>query len=112
MTLTIELTPEMQACLEEQAQARGKPLGEYVRSALSGLAAPKEVDMKAFLSLPRQKQDDLLAASAASAAPLYAADLALPPQDRNLTAFTALDGEQFYELAEMEIHDHAGTKAR
>ena len=38
-------------------------------------------------------------AAAEDAAPLYAADLALPADERELTAFTALDGEPFYDEA-------------
>jgi hypothetical protein len=112
MTLTIELTPELEARLKAQAQASGKPLSEYVRSTLEELAAPREVDMEAFLALPRQEQDRLLAAAAESAAPLYEADLELPPHERELTAFTALDGEPYYEYPEEEMEAHAGPKQR
>ena len=102
MTLTIELPPDLEARLQAKAQACGKPLPDYVRTALEEAAAPKEVDIKAFLCLPRQEQDRLLAVSAESAAPLYEADLALPPHERELTALTALDGEHFHEHGEGE----------
>src|SRR4051812_26215589 len=102
MTLTIDLTPELEARLEAKARASGKPLPEYVRITLEELATPEEVDMAEFLALPRQEQDRLLAAAAESAAPLYEADLALPPHEQELTAFTALDGEPFDEYADKE----------
>ena len=39
----------------------------------------------------------LMAAAAEDAAELYDSDLALPPCERELTVFTALDGEPFLE---------------
>ena len=50
MILTIELTPDLGARLEAQAQANGKPLSEFVRNTLEELAAPIEVDLDAFLA--------------------------------------------------------------
>jgi hypothetical protein len=43
-------------------------------------------------SLPPEEQDRMMAAAAEGAADLYNADLARPVQERELTAFTALDG--------------------
>ena len=51
--------------------------------------------MKTFLGLPREEQDRIMEAATADAAPLYNADLALPVSERELTAFTALDGNDF-----------------
>jgi len=102
MTVMIDLPAEVEARLAEQARAEGKPLQEYLLGVLTELATPKEVDIKAFLALPREEQDRLLATAVAEAEPLYAADLALPPHERELTAFTALDGETLYEYAAEE----------
>ncbi len=112
MTLTIELTPELEARLAAQARAAGKPLPEYVQNALEEVAAPKEVDMKTFLGLPREEQDRLIASSVESAAPLYEADLALSPHERELTALTALDGEPFdiYQEEDMAAHAEPGPR--
>jgi hypothetical protein len=40
MSLNIQLTPEMEAALAEQAAARGVPLPEYVRRLLEEQAMP------------------------------------------------------------------------
>ena len=55
----------------------------------------QELNLDAFLALPREEQDRLMTAAAEDAAPLYADDLALPPAERELRAFTALDGAPF-----------------
>ncbi len=47
--------------------------------------------------LPLAERAAYLQEAAATAAPLYDADLARPPRERELTAFTALDGEEFDE---------------
>jgi hypothetical protein len=59
--------------------------------------SPREFDLNVFLALPREEQERQLAAAAEDAAPLYAADLALPVAERELTAFTTLDGEVFHD---------------
>ena len=58
---------------------------------------PREADPAYLLSLPKVERDRILEAQAIHAAPLYEADLALPVAERELTAFTALDGEHFLE---------------
>lgn len=98
MTVTIELSPEVEARLRSQADEQGKPVSDYLRSMIENLIAPsKEIDINAFLALPRDEQDRFLASAAEDAAPLYAADLNKPVMERELTAFTALDGEPFLD---------------
>ncbi len=58
---------------------------------------PSYPTARELLKMPREVQDAYLKAAAADAAPLYNADLALPPAERELTAFTILDGEPIYE---------------
>ena len=60
-------------------------------------AERKQVDAAYLLTLPRTERNRLLAEAAAKAAPEYEADLALPVSERDLTAFTALDGEPFFD---------------
>ena len=48
-------------------------------------------------TLPRAERNRILALAAEAAAPEYEADLARPVAERELTAFTALDGEPFLE---------------
>ena len=54
-------------------------------------------DAAYLLTLPRAARHHILAQAAEAAAPDYEADLALPAGERELTSFTALDGEPFLE---------------
>ena len=54
-------------------------------------------DAAYLLTLPRAERSRIMAAGAESAVPWYEADLAIPVSERELTAFTALDGEPFLE---------------
>ncbi len=106
MSLIVDLSPEIEASLTERAQAEGKPLLEYVQNALEALVTPKEFDLKAFRALPREEQRRQLRAQAEDAAPMYEADLALPVHERELTAFSALDDDPFYEYPEDDNADN------
>ena len=61
-------------------------------------STPARTDAAYLLTLPRNERNHLLAEAAAKAAPDYEADLALPVAERELTAFTALDGEPFLDV--------------
>ncbi len=54
-------------------------------------------DAATLLTLPRAERNRILALAADAAAPEYEADLARPVAERELTAFTALDGEPFLD---------------
>lgn len=56
-----------------------------------------------LMTLPTEERDRILAGAAEKAAPFYNADLALPVEQRELTAFTALDGEPFYDYDDIEL---------
>jgi hypothetical protein len=90
MTLVIEITPDVETRLQSAAAKRGLPVAEYAKALLERQVLPLAVRVAA---LPPAEQDRLMAAAAEDAADLYDADLALPPDERDLTAFTALDGE-------------------
>src|SRR5438094_175964 len=92
MTLVIEVTPEVEARLEAAAAKHGLPVAEYAKVLLERQVMPLAVRVAA---LPPEEQDRIMAAAAEDAAELYNADLASPPAERELTAFTALDGEDF-----------------
>jgi hypothetical protein len=94
MTLTIEVTPELQLRLQEAAARCGLPVPDYARALLEQQVLPLALRVS---KLPPEEQDRIMAAAAESAADLYDADLALPVPERELTAFTALDGEEFIE---------------
>lgn len=59
----------------------------------------ERTDAAYLLTLPRTERNRILEKAAEAAAPEYEADLARPVAGRELTAFTALDGEQFLEEA-------------
>lgn len=58
---------------------------------------PDQSSAAYLLTLPSAERDRIMAEAAESAAPEYEADLALPVAERELTAFTALDGEPFLD---------------
>jgi len=78
--------------------------GTRLTAALTDSPAQERTDAAYLLTLPRAERHRILAAAAASAAPEYEADLALPVGERELTAFTALDGEPFLEDTTEETH--------
>ncbi len=48
-----------------------------------------------LLAMPAAERDRILSEAAAHAAPLYEADLALPPEQRELTAISAIGGDVY-----------------
>src|SRR5437870_9131078 len=94
MTLVIEVTPEVEARLEAAAAKHGLPVAQYAKVLLERQILPLAIRVAA---LPPEEQDRIMAAAAEDAADLYNEDLALSPSERELTAFTALDGEPFLE---------------
>lgn len=99
MTLMIDLAPEIKQRLTVEAARQGQQPSEYVNRLLERELKPKEFDMDALLALPRSEQDRIMQAAFDDAAPMYKADLALPVAERELTAFTALDGDDFADNA-------------
>lgn len=99
MPLILHLTPEQEQTLRREASQHGLNTEEYAIRRLMGEEIPplKPMTTKELLALPREERERYLAAAAAHAAPLYEADLALPADKRELTAFTALNGEPFYD---------------
>ena len=73
----------------ETTNTRGNLVSRFSKS--------RSLTARELLSLPADKRDAYLRAAAEDAAPLYEADLALPPSERELTALTALDGEPLHE---------------
>src|SRR5579871_5170798 len=96
MTLTLQITlhPQEQARLTARAKQQGLTLEAYVQTVLSSLAS---FDARVLKRLPRQERNQLLAAQTQAAAALYEADLARPPAERELTAFTLLDADPLYD---------------
>ena len=92
MTLMIDLIPEIEQSLSVEAARQGQQPSEFIMRLLERELKPKEFDIDALLALPRHEQARLMQAAFEEAAPMYNADLALPVSERELTAFTALDG--------------------
>ncbi len=97
MTLTLRLRPEIEAEIEAQARAKGMPVEAYSQEIIERVVKPREYDLDALFAKPREEQDRLLTAAAEDAGELYRAELARPVNERELTAFTALDGENFLD---------------
>src|SRR2546421_50761 len=97
MTVQFTIKPEVQVELQAQARGRGMSIDEYVLSVLESLVPRKEFDLDALLALPRKEQSRILRQASSRAAPEYTMDMMRPPLERELTAFTALDDEDFMD---------------
>ena len=104
----LELPSDVEMQLREKAARNGQDVADYLRQIVGqkpisnpemagNIGRPRESDPDYLLSLPKAERDRIIEAQAASAAPLYEADLALPVAERELTAFTALDDEPILE---------------
>ena len=106
----LELPPDLEHQIRQEAAQRGQAVEKYLRLVVNNpasrseshdadgnVARPREADPAYLLSLPKAERYRIMEAQAALAAPLYEADLALPVSERELTAFTALDGDPILE---------------
>ena len=93
--LSVSLTALAEKCLQIQAQQQGMSLPQYAQFILEQQS--RIMDPYALRQLPRADRNRLMAQQAEEAAPLYEADLALPAEERELTAFTALNGDPIYD---------------
>ncbi len=94
--MNIELTPELESRLQTEAERHGADVSAYALHLLDS-SLPRYLSATELLRLSPEEREPYLRRAAEDAAPLYNADLALPPGERELTAFTALDGEPFCE---------------
>lgn len=94
--MSLTLTREQEAKLLRKAARMGKPVEVVLEELLEEqeLQAPSA---RQLLALPKAERARILRAQAEQAAAEYETDLARPVAERELTAFTALDGEAFYE---------------
>ena len=106
MTLTIELTETEAAQLHASATARGTDEMTVLHELIADLQTPAEhahtryLTPQELLRMSSQEQDRYIRSAAEDAAPLYAADVALLPQDREMTALTTLAGESYRDEGE------------
>ena len=93
--LFVQVTPLAERCLQIQAEQQNMSLPAYVQFVLERQA--RIMNPYALRQLPRAERNQLMAFQPEEAAPLYEADLALPVEQRELTAFTALDGDAVFD---------------
>ncbi len=101
MSVTLDFSPDVEARLRDRAVGEGLALPDLVRLMVEENLAHKEIqalkmpdghwDYKRLMALPKTEQNRIMERAAKDAAPLYAADLALPQHLRELTAFEALN---------------------
>lgn len=102
--MSLTLTHEQEAKLHRKAERIGKP-AEIVLDELLEEQEPQIPTARQLLALPKAERMQILQSQAAQASAEYEADLARPTAERELTAFTALDGEAFYDYpAERTTH--------
>lgn len=93
--MSIALSPETERRLVERARTVGLDLDEFVRRLIEQSVPTAQPTARELLAMKPEDRRAILAAAAERAAPLYNADLARPASERELTAFTILDGEDF-----------------
>ncbi|MGI4790048.1 MAG: hypothetical protein ACRYFS_14500 [Janthinobacterium lividum] len=105
MTLTFDISSEVESVLLEAARRQGKTPEQLAAETLRVNFAPLETypTARQLLAMPEAERSPLLSEAAAHAALLYEADLALPPEQRELTAISAID-DGFYEYNEVKPH--------
>jgi len=117
MALTLDLRPELETRLQAAAARQGLAAAQYAEAVLEAVvegkntalwqaaveqaarrkAASQPWEPVRLMTLPVEERRRLLEAAAEKAAPLYEADLALPVEERELTAFTALNDDPILE---------------
>ena len=97
MSLVLELAPDVESRMNVKAAEYGVAPVDLVTQLIEREVILRPITARELLAMPREFQDAYLEAAAADAAPLYNADLARPVAERELTAFTALDGDPIYE---------------
>ena len=91
MTLTLKLPEALARRIQSQPDAEREKFAVNALAVGVALTERPLTPLEA-LALPADVRGRLLMAQAEAMAPYYEADLALPPSERELTAFTALDG--------------------
>jgi hypothetical protein len=92
MSLVIEVPEDIAELLRSRAAERGEDVNQFAVSTLRNSLGKRSYTARELLAMPYEKQQEILRRQAERIAPLYEADLALPPSERELVAFTALDG--------------------
>ncbi len=94
--MSLILTREQEAKLHRKAARIGKPAEIVLDELLEEPETPTPT-ARQLLALPKAERTRILQFQAEQARAEYEADLSLPIAERELTAFTALDSEPFYD---------------
>jgi len=107
MTITLELAPDVESGLSETARRQGKTpeqlAGETLRASFA-VSSTQYPTARQILAMPEAERDRILTEAAAHAAPLYEADLSLPPEQRELTAISAIEDDIYDYHQEKQVH--------
>ncbi len=98
MTITLELGADVENGLAQSARREGKTPEQLASETLRANFAPQSIDYPTatqLLRMPKADRDRYLEEAAVHAAPLYEADLALPPEQRELTAPSAIEDDMY-----------------
>jgi hypothetical protein len=91
MTITLDVPDAVAKRIQARPDADRQRFAVIALSVGAALTERPLTPLEA-LALPADVRGRILQAQAEAMAPYYEADLALPPHERELTAFTALDG--------------------
>ena len=89
--MNLELTPDVEARLQQEASRQGKDANAVALSLLDHTLPPRRLNARDLMRLPRAERERYLEKSAEDAAPLYNADLALPVEERDYPLFQSRD---------------------
>jgi len=91
----LRLSPEVEAAVRAAASRHGLSVDDYLLTAIARDQPDQSSSARKLLARPPADRRGALALAAADAAPLYGQDLQRPAGERDLTAFTVLDTEDF-----------------
>lgn len=99
MTITIELNEEEAAKLIRLTEEQGASPADAFRSWLAAVPPTHHLSARELLRLPKKDRETYLRSAAEDAAPLYAADLARPDHEKELTAISSVAGRDYRDAA-------------
>ncbi len=98
--MSLTLTREQEVKLQRKAARLVKP-AEVVLDELLEEQELQVLSARQLLALPKAERTRILLEQAERAAAEYETDLARPVAERELTAFTALDGEMIHDYSQL-----------
>ena len=102
--MSVTLTTEQETKLQRKATRMGKPMMAVLDELLND-QEPSTPTARQLLNMSKQERATILRAQIENAMRQYEADLLLPVEQRELTAFTALDGDACYDYSTSRTKD-------